>query len=73
MIYHLEIIGEAVRCISDDFQRANPQIPWKLIAGMRNILVHKYFAIDHDEVWATIEKDIPALKQQLYDILEGKE
>ncbi len=69
MIYHLEIIGEAVRSISEGFRKANQQIPWKLIAGMRNILVHEYFAIDHDEVWATIEKDIPALKHQLDNIL----
>lgn len=68
MIYHLEIIGEAVRSISEAFKKANPQIPWKLIAGMRNILVHEYFSIDYDEVWATIEKDIPELKQQLDNI-----
>jgi len=36
---------------------------------MRNILVHEYFSIDYDEVWATIEKDIPVLKHQLNDIL----
>lgn len=72
MIYHLEIIGEAVRSISESFKKANPQIPWKLIAGMRNILVHEYFAIDRDEVWATIEKDVPVLKQQLLEILENK-
>ncbi len=72
MIYHLEIIGEAVRSISEGFKKANPKIPWKLIAGMRNILVHEYFAIDRDEVWATIEKDIPVLKQQLLEILENK-
>jgi len=69
MIYHLETIGEAVRSISDGFKKTNPQIPWKLIAGMRNILVHEYFSIDYDEVWATIEKDIPALKHELNDIL----
>ena len=69
MIYHLEIIGEAVRSVSDCFKKANPQIPWKLISGMRNILVHEYFSIDYDEVWATIEKDIPGLKHQLDDIL----
>ena len=72
MIYHLEIVGEAVRSISEGFKKANPQIPWKLIAGMRNILVHEYFAIDRDEVWATIEKDIPVLKQQLLEIFENK-
>ena len=72
MIYHLEIIGEAVRSIGEGFKKANPQIPWKLIAGMRNILVHEYFAIDRDEVWATIEKDVPVLKQQLLEILENK-
>ena len=41
----------------------NLQIPWDQIVGMRNILVHEYFTIDLDEIWSTVEKDLPKLKR----------
>ena len=65
MIYHLQIIGEAVRGISSEFRTANPGIPWLDIIGMRNILVHHYFGIDRDAVWNVLEDDLPALKEYL--------
>jgi len=65
VIYHLQIIGEAVRGISSEFRTANPGIPWSDIIGMRNILVHHYFGIDRDAVWNVLEDDLPALKEYL--------
>ncbi|WP_292408536.1 MULTISPECIES: DUF86 domain-containing protein [unclassified Methanoculleus] len=50
MIYHLQIIGEAVRGISSEFRAANPDIPWSDIIGMRNVLIHHYFGIDRNAV-----------------------
>ena len=64
-VHHLQIIGEAVRSLSDDFKNNHPEIEWNKIKGMRNILVHHYFGIDKDIVWAVIEKDIPFLKKSL--------
>lgn len=65
IIHHLQIIGEAAVKISDDFQEQYPDIPWPKIIGMRNILVHDYFRIDINAVWAVVENDIPQLEQQI--------
>ena len=49
------------------------KIPWAQIVGMRNILVHEYFAIDLEEIWSTVEKDLPKLKDSIKLILEKME
>jgi uncharacterized protein with HEPN domain len=71
IIHHLQIIGEAAVKISDDFQEQHPDIPWPKIIGMRNILVHDYFRIDINAVWAVVENDIPQLEQQIELFLQG--
>ena len=69
MVHHLMIIGEAVRAI-DPAVRANyPTVPWRQIAGMRNILVHDYFRINQEIVWETVEQHAPGLKTELERIL----
>ncbi len=69
MVHHLLIIGEAVRGIDPAFKQRYPSVPWRQIAGMRNILVHDYFRINQEIVWETIEKHVPALKAQVQNIL----
>lgn len=64
----LEIIGEAVKNIPDDFKESYPRIAWKKIAGMRDILIHGYFGINLERVWETIEGDIPNLKKEILKI-----
>jgi uncharacterized protein with HEPN domain len=58
---HIQIIGEAARKISPEFQTAHPNIPWSGIIGMRNRLVHEYFQIIPEKVWQVVERDIPQL------------
>ena len=58
-VRHLQIIGEAVRALSDEVHNAEPEIPWSKIIGMRHILVHDYFSIDTETVWSAIERDLP--------------
>ncbi len=70
VIRHLEIIGEAVRAIPQDFKEKHPEIPWKKINGMCNILVHMYFGIDPDVVWAVVEEDLPNLKARVDAFLQ---
>ena len=65
VLHHLQIIGEAVRGLSDEIRSAHPDIPWAQIAAMRNILVHDYFGIDLDEVWAAVVRDLPQLKAKI--------
>ncbi len=69
MIHHLEILGEACKSVSADLRRANSDVPWPTIVGMRNVLVHDYFGIDIGEVWVTVERDLPPLRAQLEAII----
>ena len=73
VIHHLEIIGEATRTIPDDFRNLHPEIPWKQINAMRNILVHLYFDINLDRVWAVVEQDLPVLKTSVDAILASQD
>ena len=61
ILHQLIIIGEAVRRLSKNFREIHPGVPWKLIAGMRDRLTHEYFDVDLDEVWKTMETDVPDL------------
>ncbi len=71
MVHHLEILGEACRGISSATRITHPEVPWSAIVGMRNVLVHDYFGIDLEEVWSTIEGDLPALRTQLEAVAKG--
>ena len=72
VIHHLQIIGEAVRALSEDFRVKNPQVNWGGIIGARNVLVHQYFGIDWDVVWKVVQSDLPILKRQIDEILGGE-
>jgi uncharacterized protein with HEPN domain len=61
VLHQLIIMGEAVKLLSPQFRKDHPQIPWKLIAGMRDRITHGYFEVDLNEVWNTIENDLPEL------------
>jgi uncharacterized protein with HEPN domain len=67
---NLQIIGEAVRSMPKETQSLAPEIPWKKIIGMRNILVHDYFEIDTEVVWSVVENDIPKLRSQIETLIE---
>lgn len=61
----LEIIGEAANKLSPEFTEKHSHIPWYKIVGMRNLLIHEYFNVDLDQVWNTVNKNIPELKKQI--------
>lgn len=66
----LEIIGEAIRNLPDDFKQSNPQTPWQDIMDTRNKLIHDYFGLDLDLVWGIVKNDIPPLKLQVEEMLK---
>jgi uncharacterized protein with HEPN domain len=70
VVHHLMIIGEARRALSAEFREAHPEEVWAQAAGLRNVIVHEYFGIDHEIVWGVIERDLPDLKLRVLQILE---
>ena len=74
VIRNLEVIGEAAGKIQrhfPDFAAKHPDFPLKAAYGARNTLTHGYFKVDLDVVWKTIERDLPALQVQVFNILES--
>jgi len=67
----LEIIGEATKNLSTELKSNYSEINWKKIAGMRDKLIHAYFAVDLPLVWETLRIDIPNLKKQARKILKN--
>ena len=65
VIRRLQIIGEAVKNLPDELYKAHPEVEWKKIAGMRDVLIHGYFAVDLDIVWSTVKDSLPKLKEQI--------
>jgi len=59
---HLMMVGEATWRLSPSLKHRHPQLPWKQIEGMRHILVHDYFRVDWDIVYATAKTHIPAFR-----------
>ena len=69
VIRQISIIAEAAKHVSDSFKEQNTAIPWHEIKGMRNRLVHDYKNIDLNEVWKTIQNDVPSLINMLKPLL----
>jgi uncharacterized protein with HEPN domain len=64
-VHHGQIIGEAAGKLSEGLRAAHPEVPWAEIVGMRNVLVHEYFGVNVEEIWATTRHDLPKLKPKL--------
>ncbi|GAH56869.1 unnamed protein product, partial [marine sediment metagenome] len=65
----LEIIGEAAFFLTKEFKEKTTHIEWKDIIGLRHVLVHGYYQIRNEIVWATIERDLKPLKQKLEELV----
>lgn len=72
VIRNLEIIGEAVKQVPDSVQEKYPSIAWRKIAGLRDILIHKYFDVNLEVVWSVVQSNIPILKIEIQQILREK-
>lgn len=69
VIKNVEIVGEAAFMLTSDFKKSHPEIPWKVVQGMRHVLVHDYATIDPKELYNTAVNDMKPLRQQVERII----
>lgn len=72
LIRSLEIIGEAAKHVPDEYREMHPEVPWRSMTGMCDRIIHGYFTVDLDEVWKTLQENIPALHKSIETILTKK-
>ncbi len=72
VVRNLEIIGEAVKQVPDSVREKYPSVEWRKIAGLRDILIHKYFDVNLEIVWGVVQSNIPILKKEIQQILQEK-
>lgn len=69
VVRNLEVIGEATKSVPDEVRSRYPDIEWKRIAGLRDILIHQYFGVDVNIVWDVIKNKLPLFERQVKNIL----
>ncbi|MFQ6107213.1 MAG: DUF86 domain-containing protein [Thermoplasmata archaeon] len=75
VLRRLEIMGEAVKNIPDETKERHKGIPWKEIAGLRDILIHGYFGVNLKRIWKVVKEDIPELRVRILEVkreIEGE-
>jgi uncharacterized protein with HEPN domain len=69
----LQILAESLKRLSPEVKQSHPNIDWRSITGLRNILVHDYLGISTDLIWAIVERDLPVLEMHVKRLLETLE
>ena len=73
VIRNFEVIGEATKRLSTEFREKYSEVPWRRIAGLRDVLIHDYLRIDLEEVWGIIQDYLPELKVKIQIIIQDIE
>ncbi len=69
VVRNFEVIGEAAKRVPEGFRRAYPSVPWRSLAGFRDVLIHQYEGVSLPRVWSIVEKDLRGLQQAIAAIL----
>ncbi len=69
VLRNFEVIGEAAKRLDDSYRQSHPEIPWRALAGLRDVLIHQYEGVDLTKVWAIVEKDLAGLKRAISVLL----
>ncbi len=69
----IEIMGEATKRLSKNFKEAHPEIPWRKMAGMRDVLIHAYDNLDIDDIWDTAKEDVPQLVARIEPLITAED
>ncbi|WP_235689735.1 HepT-like ribonuclease domain-containing protein [Fulvivirga lutea] len=72
VVRNFEVIGEASKNVPDEIKKRHTELPWKNMAGLRNIIAHQYFGVDYHTLWQIAKEDLPKNKRDLISIM-GKE
>jgi uncharacterized protein with HEPN domain len=73
VIRNFEVIGEAAKRIPDEYRQSHPSIPWRELAGFRDVLIHHYEGVSIVEIWRIVEKNLEPLRQAIKEILPPME
>jgi uncharacterized protein with HEPN domain len=73
LIRALQVLAESTKRLSKEFKNSRPEVDWRAIAGLRNILVHEYLEIDLHEVWTIATRDLSQLRTAVEEALNGRE
>jgi uncharacterized protein with HEPN domain len=70
VIRQLEIVGEAAKRLSPQVLSRSPDVPWRQVAGMRDVLIHDYMGVDLERVWNVLQQDLPSMRMAIEEILK---
>ena len=71
VIRQFEVVGEASKSVGTDYKSAHPEVPWRDLARLRDVLIHQYFSVDLDAVWDAVVRRVPTVLASITALLDA--